>query len=105
VDFASATYLLFGAALACGLMAYRRTASMGNELPGLLREATRCVFALCVALGIWASVSFALWAGGARLKIVAITEERFHQTWWLGPVALAWAAWCYIELKRKTDRR
>ncbi len=105
MDFATATYLLFGAALAAGWIAYRRSSSLGDQLPTWLREATRCNMALCVSLGTWAVKSFALWAAGAALKVVAITEGRMHHAWWLGPVALAWATWCYVELKRKTTTR
>jgi len=102
MDFSTATYLLFGAAIACGFIAYRRTASLGGKLQPLLREATRLTFALCVVLAVWGCVSFALWACGAPLKIVAITEGQMHKAWWLGPAALIWSVFSFCELRRST---
>ncbi len=105
MDFSTATYLIAGLALACGVIAYRWSADLGDKLPGWLRETARVNMALCVLLAAWGCISFALWAAGANLKIVAITNGQMHKAWWLGPAALAWALFSLNELKKATTPR
>lgn len=104
MDFTTATFLLVAVSLWCGAIAYRRSARLGDKLPAWLREVGRINLAICVTLAAWGCATFALWATGANLKIVAIENGQMHKTWWLGPAALVWAVFSYSELKHATTK-
>lgn len=94
------TLLLFVASLDCGAVAHHKAAGYGSAMPAAMRHLLRGAFAVCVFLGVWGSLTYALWLAGVPLKIGTIERGIMGEQWWLGPFCLIWAGLAYTQLRR-----
>jgi hypothetical protein len=100
VNASALTAALFGACLACGVIASQRVSRYPSRWPRAAAVALRLMLGLGVFLSVWTCSTDLLWRLGVPLRIGAIEHGRMGETWWTAPVCLAWSVWIYWELRR-----
>lgn len=93
------TLLLFVGSLGCGAIAHHKVAGYGLGMPTAMRHLLCTTFGVCVFLGVWGSVTYALWLMGIPLTIGTIERGIMGGQWWLGPFCLIWAGLAYVQLR------
>jgi hypothetical protein len=103
VNSSALTATLFGASLACGVIAYQRVRRYAYRWPRTAAVAMRLMFGVGVFMSVWTCSTDVLWRLGIPLRIGAIERGLMTETWWTGPVCLAWSVWIYWELRRNSN--